>query len=119
MMLRASGQTTFSKFDFLPHTLPLPRDFPPEAVIRSDHQSALPEAALRDAIGLFRHNRGKELLISPKGLRIVIQLAESEKARYGVYREARFPDAHIEAPLAIEIMNTLLNLNDDLAAHYD
>jgi hypothetical protein len=116
MMMRASGQTTFSKFDFLPHTLRLPEDFPPEAVLRSDQQSPAPENAMRGALRLFRNNRGKELLITPKGLRIVIQLAESEKARYGVYREARFSDARIAAPLAIEIMNTLLQLDQDLNA---
>lgn len=115
MMMRASGQTTFSKFDFLPHTLPLPHDFPPEAVIRSDKQTPAPQQAMRGTLGLFQNNGGKELLISPKGLRIVIQLAESDKARYGVYREARFSDARIGAPLAVEIMNTLLQLNDNLA----
>ncbi len=116
MMMRASGQTTFSKFDFLPHTLPLPEGFPPEAVIRSDQPSPAPEYAMRGALGLFRNNWGKELLITPKGLRVVIQLAESEKARYGVYREARFTRAQIDAGLAIEIMNTLLQLDRDLNA---
>ena len=69
-MMRPAGPSTFSNFDFLPHALPLPPGFPEHMVLRSDHPS------LSVAIGLvprlmplFTAERGKELLISPKGLR--------------------------------------------------
>ena len=41
-------------------------------------------------LDVFQNGRGKEFLISPKGLRIVVQLAEGDRARYGVFREANF-----------------------------
>lgn len=118
MMMRPAAQTTFSKFDFLPHTLALPEDFPLGAVLRGDRQLPAPLDAMRHALGLFRNKHGKELLLSPKGLRIVVQIAESDKARYGVYREARFADAQVDAALATEIMNTLLQLDKELMAQH-
>jgi hypothetical protein len=118
-MMRPAAATTFSKFDFLQHTLPLPDGFPEEGVLRSDGLMAAPDGAMRLALSMFRARRGKELLVSPKGLRIVCQLAEADRARYGVYREARFSDARIDASLANELMNTLLQLEADLAKIHD
>jgi hypothetical protein len=117
-MMRPASATTFSKFDFLQHTLPLPDGFPEEGVLRSDGLMAAPDGAMRLALSMFRARRGKELLVSPKGLRIVWQLAEGDRARYGVYREARFSNARIDASLATEIMNTLLQLDLDIAKHH-
>jgi hypothetical protein len=115
MMLRASGPTTFSNFDFLPHTLPTPKGFPEQATIRSDDEHAtVPVSAILPHLDLFHGRRGKELLISPKGLRLVVQAAEADRARYGVFREANFGDTVIDAKLAQDCMNTLLALNKAL-----
>lgn len=116
LMMRPAGPTTFSNFDFLPQTLPTPAGFPPEAVLRTDALAgAVPADALRPLLPLFTQRRGKEILLSPKGLRIVVQLAEAERARYGVLREARFSGACIDGPLASEIMNGLLQLKKDIS----
>jgi hypothetical protein len=40
----------------------------------------------------------KELLISPRGLRLVLQMAEADRARYGVFRQADFGAVVLEAP---------------------
>jgi hypothetical protein len=115
MVLRPTGPTTFSKFDFLPHTLSLPVGFPEHAVIRSDHPNAfIPSEFIRPHLDLFHTSRGKELLISPKGLRLVVQAAEADRARYGVYREASFGDRVLDAQLARTCMDTLLALQQDL-----
>ncbi len=120
MMMRPAGPTTFSNFDFLPHTLMLPPGFPADAVIRSDQAKAsLPLSAMSAALDLFHSGRGKELLLSPKGLRLVLQVAEADRARYGVLREARFESARIEPALAAHVMNTLLQLDNDLAKPHD
>ena len=116
LMMRPASPTTFSKFDFYPATIITPIDFPPDAVLRTDNEFiAAPLDAMRDALSLFRRPDGKELLLSPKGLRIVVRIAEADKARYGVFREGRFDGALIKAGLAAEIMNTLLQLESRLA----
>ena len=115
MMLRPAAATSFSNFDFLPHTLKTPEGFPPEAVIRTDApQLCLPAAMLLKHIDLFRDAKGKELLISPKGLRIVVQVAEVDRARYVVLREARFDDTVIDAASTEQAMNVLLALSAEL-----
>ena len=118
MMMRAAGVTSFSNFDFLPHTLSLPQGFPEQATVRSD--AVMPSDVLSlmaHHLEIFHHGRGKEFLISPKGLRIVMQLAEGDRARYGVFREANFGGSSIDVEVASQIMDTLVNLRNDIFDH--
>ena len=108
MMMRAAGVSSFSNFDFLPHSLALPVGFPEQAVIHSDANVTSDITSLMGRhLSLFHHGRGKEFLVSPKGLRIVVQLAEGDRARYGVFREASFEGTSVPPALVIDIMNTL------------
>ena len=65
-------------------------------------------------LDIFHGGRGKEFLVSPKGLRIVVQLAEGDRARYGVFREANFEGSSIDVDVAKQIMDTLINLRKDI-----
>lgn len=118
VMMRAAGISSFSNFDFLQHTLARPAGFPEQATIRSDVDETSPVVALMAPhIAIFQNSRGKELLVSPKGLRIVVQLAEGDKARYGVFREANFAGTTVAVDLAVQIMDTLINLRNDIRDH--
>ncbi len=120
MMMRAAGVTSFSNFDFLPHTLRLPEGFPEHATLRSDAATiSTVVSAITRHLDIFHHGRGKELLVSPKGLRIVVQLAEADRARYGVFREANFEGTSINAELAKQLMDTLINLRNDIRDHVE
>ncbi len=118
MMMRAAGVTSFSNFDFLPHTLSLPKGFPEQATVRSD--AVMPSDVLSlmaHHLEIFHHGRGKEFLVSPKGLRIVVQLAEGDRARYGVFREASFEGTSVVLADTTEIMDSLIALRNDIHAH--
>jgi hypothetical protein len=118
MMMRAAGVTSFSNFDFLSHTLSLPKGFPEQATVRSD--AVMPSDVLllmAHHLDIFHRGRGKEFLVSPKGLRIVVQLAEGDRARYGVFREASFSGTSVDVHVATEIMDTLIALRNDIHAH--
>lgn len=119
MMMRPSGPTSFSNFDFLPHTLHVPSYFPPHAVMRSD-QSAMPPswAPISKLLPLFDENLGKELLISPKGLRLVMLLAEANRARYGVFRQADFGNAKVTESLAHMLLDAIIVLEGELAQEH-
>jgi hypothetical protein len=119
MMMRPNGPTTFSNFDFLSETLATPVGLPEHCVLRSDDaKAAYPFTdVLRGHVKLFTTPKGKELLVSPKGLRIVLQLAESDRLRYGVFRQADFGDVKIDRDLARQAMDTLLALEEDLKEH--
>ncbi len=115
LMMRPAGHTTFSQFDFLGHTIRTPADCPEAAVVRSDTASPwLPVQAMALAYPILQNHGGKELLLSPRGLRIVVQVSEADKLRYGVFREARFEDAVIDGQQARNIMNTLLAMDTTL-----
>ncbi len=115
MMMRPSGPTTFSNFDFLGHTLQMPDGFPESAVIRSDTAGTIvPTKAIKPHLDLFITMRAKELLMSPKGLRIVVQIAEADRARYGVLREANFGETVIDLSLAKRVMDALIEMKNDL-----
>jgi hypothetical protein len=99
----------------LPSAIPYPDGFPHEAVVKTDNPSAmLPPHVVAPHLELFEGPRAKELLISPNGLRLVWLMAEADKARYGVLRQAAFDDPVLEADLLRELLDRLLALRQDI-----
>lgn len=106
LMMRPGSPTTFSNFDHLAATLPDQPGFPSGAVIRTSEESAVfPLHVIAGHIDLFADGRAKELLVTPHGIRIVWLLAEADRVRYGVFRQAAFsgtgPDAAILETLLV------------------
>lgn len=100
VMVRPGGPTTFSNFDLLPHTLPPAPGLPGEAVIRTDLRGArFPVDTIAEHAGVFTNPQAKELLLTPNGIRIVWLVAEANRARYGVFRQADFGRATFEPAL--------------------
>lgn len=117
LMMRPSGPTSFSNFDFLPHNLPLPSHVPPYAVVRSDGElSPVSWDSVSKLLHWFHTPIGKELLISPKGLRLVVLLAEADRLRYGVFRQIDFGKPVVKADTARRILDDLISLENDLRA---
>lgn len=115
LMMRPAGPTTFSNFDRLPVTLDHPPDAPIEAVIRTDDpQHVLPHHVVALHLGLFREPQAKELLITPKGCRIVWQLAEADRVRYGVFRQAEFGEVSLDPDLVRDLLDHLIALRHSI-----
>ncbi|MFC3321886.1 hypothetical protein [Mesorhizobium cantuariense] len=113
MMMRPGSPTTFSNFDHLDHTLPKSSAFPTEAVLRTDRRGVhFPLETIAGHLGIFSEGRAKELLITPKGVRIVWLLAEAERARYGVFRQAEFGDATLDPALIERLLVSVSALRD-------
>lgn len=113
MMMRPGSPTTFSNFDHLDHTLPKSSAFPAEAVLRTDRRGVhFPLKTIAGHLGIFSEGRAKELLITPKGVRIVWLLAEAERARYGVFRQAEFGDATLDPALIERLLVSVSALRD-------
>lgn len=106
MMMRPGSATTFSNFDHLPYTMRAPADFPEGAVIRTDRVDVrLPLETIGAHLGVFADARAKELLVTENGVRLVWLLAEADRARYGVFRQAEFSGAGID-PALIDLLLT-------------
>lgn len=113
MMMRPGSPTTFSNFDHLDHTLPKAPGFPAEAVLRTDRRGArFPQGIIASHLDVFAEGRAKELLITPKGVRIVWLLAEAERARYGVFRQAEFGGARLDPVLIERLLSSASALRD-------
>ncbi|MER9232385.1 hypothetical protein NKI56_09810 [Mesorhizobium sp. M0622] len=113
MMMRPGSPTTFSNFDHLDHTLPKAAGFPAEAVLRTDRMGMrFPQAIIAEHLDIFAEGRAKELLITPNGVRIVWLLAEAERARYGVFRQAEFGDVKLDPALIERLLSSASALRD-------
>ena len=120
LMMRPAGPTSFSNFDLLPFTLEAPSGFPAHLVVRSDKpEPPLPFDLVARHIGPLEDRRGKELLITPKGLRLVLLLAEADRARYGVFRQADFGGATVNPQMLSQGIERLLDLRQDILTWHD
>jgi len=105
LMMRPLGTEFFSPFDSFAHRLDTPAGWPERAVLRSDDPAALPPLRLLDQeIGLFERPEGKELLVTPRGVRIVWQADEAERSDFLLLRQARFPRERLEPAILVELI---------------
>lgn len=115
LMMRPAGPTTFSNFDRLPVTLEGLPDLPLYAVVRTDDpQHVLPYHVVAPHLGIFHEPEAKELLISPKGCRLVWQLAEADRVRYGVFRQADFGEVTLDPDLVRDLLDRLIALRKSI-----
>jgi hypothetical protein len=115
LMMRPAGPTTFSNFDHLPVTLDSLPDLPPYAVVRTDDaHHLLPYHVVAPHLDVFADPRIKELLITPKGLRFVRQIAEADRARYGIFREAEFGVVELDPHLTTDLLDRLIALRQSI-----
>jgi len=116
MLLRPMGTEPFTHFMQLPTQIATPPGFPPEAVLRCDDPTALPPADLvaRHVAGLDK-TRLKELVISPKGLRIVWLMEEADRTRYLIFRDAEMGANALPPAQLRPLLTALQSLRDDLS----
>ncbi|PBB35190.1 MULTISPECIES: hypothetical protein [unclassified Mesorhizobium] len=113
MMMRPGSPTSFSNFDHLEHSLPKTAAFPDEAVLRTDRKGIVfPQEVIAAHAGISGESRAKELLITPKGVRIVWLLAQADRARYGVFRQAAFGDARLDPTLIEKLLEAASSIRD-------
>jgi hypothetical protein len=115
VMIRPTGTELFSHFHTLPDQIAAPPGFPDDCTIRTDDPDALPpEAVLRPHLGLFDDERVKELVISPKGLRITFLAEEANRGRYLIFRDAELGRTPLPAARILPYLDALLALRADL-----
>lgn len=89
LMLRPTGMESFTHFNQLPVQIRVPAGFPEDCAIRTDAPGAVPyEAALREVLGSVDVDRLKEILVTPKGVRLVFLAEEAHRGRYLIFRDS-------------------------------
>jgi hypothetical protein len=115
LMLRPRGTETFSAFGSLPRLLPPQPGLPADSSVRTDSTHGLPPSALAEVVARLGEDRLKEVVLSPKGLRLTWLAEEAHRGRYLIFRDA---EMGLE-PLRPEILTRLLDALLDLRAGLD
>lgn len=115
LMSRPSGNEPFTRFAALPQSLPRPVELPSEIAIRTDDAANIPPPDLiaRHA-DLFSDPRVKELVLSPKGLRIAILGEEADRGRFLIFREAEMGRTPLSAATLTPLLDRLAILREDV-----
>ena len=115
LMARPSGNEPFTRFTSLSQSLPTPECLPKEISVRSDDATRIPPADLiaRHA-DLFADPRIKELVLSPKGLRIVFLAEEADRGRFLIFREAEMGMTPLDPARLTPILDRLRAIREDI-----
>jgi hypothetical protein len=117
LMARPSGNEPFTRFGNLPQSLPTPADLPKGVAIRTDDATRIPPPdLLARHSDLFADQLVKELVVSPKGLRIVILAEEADRGRYLIFREAEMGRTPLAAARLEPLLDRLIALREDVLA---
>jgi hypothetical protein len=117
IMSRPGQSDVFSRFGDMAHSIALPPGFPEQCALRCDDAARLPPQDLVAAQGrLFADPLVKELVISPKGLRLVVLAEEAERGRYLLFRDAEMGSLPFPAARLSLYLDALVALRQDLSA---
>ncbi|MCQ0092925.1 hypothetical protein [Roseovarius sp. M141] len=115
LMIRPTGVEPFSRFQTLSHQLDRPDDFPEDCAVRTDSRAHMPpEDLVRAHLHIFDDPKVKELVISPKGVRIVFLAEEAQRSRYLIYRDAEMGVAPLAPDLLQPKLDQLIALRADV-----
>lgn len=96
--------------------LPIPMGWPEFAIARSDGEGEPPPLdKLRPHGILFNDQKVKELLVTPKGVRIVYQADQAERAHYMVLRQLVFGNFRLAPDLVTRLLDRAISIHEDLA----
>jgi hypothetical protein len=114
-LVRPLNVEFFSPSATLEIRLPVPTGWPQNAWLRTDLPEGMPPIErIEPHIRFFDDPRAKELLVTPKGVRLVYLAKEGERAHYTVLRQAEFPDPSIPPQLLRDLMDRAVALLEDL-----
>lgn len=117
IMMRPRGVEYFSRHAALPVQMEPDPGLPHDCTVRTDAPDALPprDILLKHA-GILEDPLAKELVISPKGLRLVWLAEEAHRGRYLIFRDSEMGLAPFPASALKPLLDHLARLRQDLIA---
>jgi hypothetical protein len=119
IMARPSGNEPFSHFAGLSQSLERPAFLPDFIALKSDNAAAVKAGYLNSYGRIFDDPHVKELVISPKGLRLVILAEEADRGRYLIFRDSEMGAEPIGANRILPLLKTILAIRTDILALID
>jgi hypothetical protein len=114
LMLRPRGTETFSAIGGLPRILPPQPDLPEDSQLRTDSGGGPPPPALAEAVARLGEDRLKEVVLSPKGLRLTLLVEEAHRGRYLIFRDAEMGQEPLRPETLAPLLDALLDLRASL-----
>lgn len=118
-LIRPVNTEFFSPSFRLARRLDIPSDWPQEAaMLRTDEEGTVPslDALAGPLRQLCADRRVKEVVISPRGVRIVYLADEGDRGSYLLLRQARFDPEPIDPALGESLLESALGLAEVLRA---
>ena len=114
VMMRPRNVEYWSPFDQLAHELERPANWPPDANLRTDKAEGAADLRrlIEPHLGFLRDPMGKEILITPRGVRVTLLAAEGERGAYLLQRQARFSGAPLDPTLVRSLLDRCITLAD-------
>ena len=98
-------------------SLATPPGWPEFAIARTDDPDDIPPLDKLQPHGvLFDDEKVKELLVTPKGVRITYQADQAERAYYMVLRQLVFENFRLSPDLVTRLLDRAISVHEDLAA---
>ncbi|MFO0754546.1 MAG: hypothetical protein U0411_14630 [Thermodesulfovibrionales bacterium] len=114
-LVRPLNVEFFSPAALLDCRLPVPPGWPQDAWLRSDRPEAMPPLeSVEPHIRFFEDPKAKELLVTPRGIRLVYQAKEGVRAYYTVLRQVEFAGPPLSPSLLGSLMDRAIALYEDL-----
>lgn len=116
LLARPLNTEFFSPSSIMEHRLPVPAGFPANLRVSADRLDGLPsEALIANQAALFDDTKMKELVTTPKGVRLVYQLAEAERPYYLVLRQAEFGEhLRLDSALMRRLLDRAIAIIEEL-----
>lgn len=96
--------------------LAIPASWPQYAMLCSDRPQAMPPVqVMASHMHLFEDERVKELLVTPRGVRIVYLANQGRRSHYLVLRSVTFEDLTISADMVRGMLDAALAVHHDLS----
>ncbi|MGH6680420.1 MAG: hypothetical protein ACREDL_16170, partial [Bradyrhizobium sp.] len=116
LLIRPRGNEFYSPAFELPLEIKSPAGWPADAVIRSDDPCCMPPAdELAKHLNLFDDPKMKELLITSRGVRLVYQCDQAERALYSVLRQCSFSNSRLAPDLARRLIEAAISVYGSVA----
>ena len=109
-LARPQGTEFFSPFSELSERLESPPGWPDHVILRADRRALPPEALVDAGAVLFASDTAKELVVSPRGARLVVRVAQAQRPEYLVLRQARFDVDRVELAVVKDLVAALTAL---------
>lgn len=115
LMVRSTGIEPFSHFHTLHDQIAAPPGFPEDCRLRTDDPQGLPpQSLLIPHASIFDDPRVKELVLTPKGLRITFLAEEANRGRYLIFRDAELGTEPLPSRALVAHLDALLSLRADI-----